>query len=192
MNIKQLERKLDRYIGNNDLREQVQEAILDRIHAFNFSNSSLEDIDLYCVLLNVGGLKCITTIKGRIVEDMLDKSYIFSRELICTSNWNFKRIFKISFTDDGEDLQLKVKTLTRKDFHFTLFNTVKPKSLVYTVVFKGVEKFYGKVQVDLSYFDTLDYEKYLACLVDAFHHSTKIKRETTDLSLYKFHIVDYT
>lgn len=194
MDIKQLERKLDRYIGDTDLREQVLEAILDRIHAFNFSNSSLEDVDLYCVLLNVGGVKYITTIKGSIVDDMLDKSYIFSRELICTSNWNFKRILKFSFEDNGDDLRVKIKTVTRKDFHTTLFNTVKPKELIYTVIYRGLEKFYGKVQVDLTYFDTLDYDRYLACLVDAFHHSTKIKKDKDrhDLSLYKFHIVDYT
>ena len=191
MDVNQLERKLDRSIGDDDLRKEVMEAILDRIHAFNFSNSSLEDVEIYCVLLNVGGVKFISTIKGRIVVDMLDKSYIFSRELICTSNWNFKRILRLSFSDDGDKLEVHVKTLKRRDFHATLFDTVEPKNLVYTVILKGTEKFFGKVHVDLSYFETLDYDNYLAYLVDAFHHSTKTKRGNLDLTSYKFHIVDY-
>lgn len=191
MNINQIERKLDRTIGDTNLRKQVMEAILDRIHAFNFSNSSLEDVEIYCILLNVGGIKFISTIKGRIVVDMLDKSYISSRELICTSNWNFKRILRFSFKDDGNDLQIMVNTVKRKDFHSTLFDTVEPKELMYTVIFSEKDKFFGKVQVDLSYFETLEYDDYLACLVDAFHRNTKIKKGNVDLTAYKFHIVNY-
>lgn len=191
MNINQIERKLDRTIEDNNLRKQVMEAILDRIHAFNFSNSSLEDVEIYCVLLNVGGIKYISTIKGRIVVDMLDKSYISSRELICTSNWNFKRILRFSFKDDGDDLQIKVNTLKRKELHATLFDTVEPKELMYTVILSEKDKFFGKVQVDLSYFEALEYDDYLACLVDAFHRNTKIKKDSVDLTAYKFHIVNY-
>lgn len=191
MNINQIERKLDRTIGDTNLRKQVMEAILDRIHAFNFSNSSLEDVEIYCILLNVGGIKFISTIKGRIVVDMLDKSYISSRELICTSNWNFKRILRFSFKDDGNDLQISVNNLKRRDFHSTLFDTVEPKELMYTVIFSEKDKFFGKVQVDLSYFETLEYDDYLACLVDAFHRNTKIKKDNVDLTAYKFHIVNY-
>lgn len=191
MNVQQLERKLDRYFNDNVLREQVLESIMDRIRAYNYGNVSLEDIEIYCVILNVGGVKLMTTLKGYIVADMLDKSYIFSRELICTSNWNFKQIFKLSFVDDGNNVAFKIKTLKRKDFQAVLFNVVEPKALTYTVIYRGKEKSYGKVQVDLSYFDTMDYEKYLSCLVDAFHHNSKIKRDGVDETAYKFHIVDY-
>lgn len=191
MNIQQLEKKLSRYFQDKTTQSRVAEGVLDRIRAFSFNNSSLTDVKLYCIHLYVGGVKLLTTIRGNIVEDMLDKSYIFSRELICTSQWNFQRILCISFSDE-EGLTVHVKTVTKKELYEVLFNVIKPTEITYTVVYtQEKRKHYGKVQVDIEYLGKLDYYEYLLYLVDAYHHNTKIVRGRDDLHCYEFYIVDF-
>lgn len=195
MNIEQLERKLLRHLDKKSINEVVGE-LRYRVSAYNFGNSVIDNLTTYVADLHNGGVKVVDTLRGHIIEDMLDKSYITSRELLCNSNWNIKGIIKVTYTDDGQEIKVHTKKITRSELQEVLTNVIEPQEVTYTVVRENLEKGlvrYAKVHVDLSVFGVMNYVAYKDCIVDAYRHQTgtELLIDDDELHTYRFHIVNY-
>lgn len=167
MDLKGLKDKLQKFGCSDDNVNFILDNVVANVNSFIYANEPLNSLDIYVVLKNTGGFRLFKTINGHIVVDKLDASYAESRELVCISNWNVKKILKVSFPNTKEAV---VKDIDFKTMNKILFSLVEPISIKYVI---GVEEtnFPILLTVDVSQYKGLSYEDYKDVVLSSYKYN---------------------
>lgn len=146
------------------ISEEVSTRIEREISALRYVGASLEGLAIFLILKNSGGYVLFKTIKGYIIEDMGDESYISSRELLGLNNWNYEKGFRLEFgTDD-----VYVKPLSFKELNRVLVKVLTPPRVTYLA-----HTIDNNAPVALTFdrdvISGLTYKEYLSCLKETFY-----------------------
>ena len=150
-----------------DLPAPVQEEIYYRVKrevsALSYVCAPLQQLNLFLIFKNTGGFGFFKTLNGSIIQDMLDDSYVSSRELLGLNAWNLRSAFKLSFPNNI----LRIQPLSFKELNRTLMQVENPVKLKYLVRTKDLN-YPVVLTFDRDILSDLSYREYLGCLTEAY------------------------
>lgn len=168
----------------------IKTTTMEYMEIYGQSIETLDDVEVYFVFLNTGGCKCFSTRNGYILVDKLDKSYTTSRELVCMSPWNIRKVIRLTFNEEIA----KFAVITFNELQKALFTLLTPSSITYTVYSLEDNKVVSPqaVTVDLEDLGSMGYMEYYECISDTYRHlQGKYDSSSSQLNL-NFIITSYS
>ena len=163
----------------------IENIITSNIKAFTFANKSLENLDMYIVIRNLGEAILFKTVNGKIVKTKLDIAYTKSRELIGIESWNIKKIFKLSFSNRGI---VDYTSLNLKQLKAVLNDIIEPHNIYYTIKIRDKDSDYHTLRVDRDLVAGLDHDGLMEVIKKAYESAVGVDDIKEKLDIY---LVDY-
>lgn len=186
LSLSALENWVNKYGFSNDAVNPVVDEVVNSRNAMLFSNTPLSNLKLYVVMRHAGVSGVVKHLKGSIVRDMLDLSYLYSRDLVCIPDWDFNKSCVLSFNADND---LCLEELSVKELKFSLFSLSEQSSLKYVAMTGGIHP--ATLNMDMLVYKGVDYNTLKSLAYKSYQRSLSLSGVEVVLDSPKYYLVDF-